>query len=117
MLRLIRLLLAIVFVAVIVIWSVANRQPVDVSFWPLPFEPQVPLFIVVLASLTLGVLIAWLVAWLSAWGMRRQARRDHRRVMALEAREQMRAEQLERAEIERQRTRREGSMALAPQGR
>jgi uncharacterized integral membrane protein len=106
MLRLVRLLLVLLGCLVLAVLAVANRQPVDVSFWPLPYALTVPLFGVALFCLILGALLAGLVSWLAGMGRRAQAYRDRRRVIALEARARLREEQEEQAEIHRQRDRR-----------
>jgi lipopolysaccharide assembly protein A len=116
MLRLIRLLLGVALLLVIIFLAVANRHPVDISFWPLPYELSLPLFVVALLCLILGAVLAGLFSWVTGWSRRMQAYRDHRRVVALEARERLRQEQAERSEIERQRERR-NSLALASQAR
>lgn len=114
MLRLIRLLIAALAVIVIVTLAVANRQLVPVSLWPLPYAYELPLFVVALGALLLGVLIAWVVAWLSGWRFRTRAYRDHRRVIALEARERLKQEEADVAELERQRERRARLGLAAP---
>jgi uncharacterized integral membrane protein len=106
MLRLIRFVLAILAIIVIVTLAVANRGAVPVSFWPLPYAYEVPLFAVALACFILGALIAGVASWVSGWGFRGRAYRDHRRVKALEARERLKEEEADLAELQRQRERR-----------
>ena len=54
MIKLVRLLLALVGVIVIVMLAVDNRGIVEVIFWPLPFQFRMPLYAVFLAGLVLG---------------------------------------------------------------
>lgn len=73
---------------VIVLFSVANRAPVRVSLDPLSRDvPQLsyelPLFVVVLASIAAGVLIGGLAAWIAQGKHRKAARRNRREAEAL----------------------------------
>jgi uncharacterized integral membrane protein len=67
-----------------VIFAVTNRQSVALHLWPFGITFQAPLFIVVLATLFVGFLAGGVVAWFAAGRRRRMARRDHKRVAALE---------------------------------
>jgi uncharacterized integral membrane protein len=83
MLRVLKLLIAIPAALAIVLFAVANRQVVRVSFDPLSREApvaslDVPLFMVVLAALAAGVLIGGIAAWL-AQGHHRKAERQLKR--------------------------------------
>ncbi len=67
----------------IVLFSVANRAPVRVSFDPISRDAPVlafdlPLFAVILAAIACGVLIGGLASWL-AQGKHRKAARINRR--------------------------------------
>jgi len=67
----------------IVLFSVANRAPVRVSFDPVSRDAPVlafdlPLFAVILAAIALGVLIGGCASWL-AQGKHRKAARINRR--------------------------------------
>lgn len=120
MLRFIRILLAAAAGLAIVLFSIANREIVDVSLWPLPATIDLPLYGVFLAALLLGALLGGIASWLAGWRVRRDARRDRRRVVAMEARERLRREEQARAEAEELRQRRESRQqgrALAPAGR
>lgn len=83
MLRFLKMLVAIPVALVIVLFAVANRQSVRVSFDPLSREApavfvDVPLFAVVLSALALGVVVGGLAAWL-AQGRHRKAERQLKR--------------------------------------
>ena len=84
MVRILRLLLALVALIVIVAFAVANRTPVDVSFAPFPITVELPLYGAFLWGLVLGVLIGGIGVWLSGVSKRRQARRLRSKVWALE---------------------------------
>ena len=57
MIRLIRLILALVGLIVIVAFAIANRAPVEVSFAPLPFVVELPVYGVLLLGLVIGGLL------------------------------------------------------------
>lgn len=77
----------------VVLFSVANRAPVRVSFDPISREAPVlaydlPLFAVVLVALAVGVLIGGLAAWLAQGKHRKAARRSRREVETLRSQAQ-----------------------------
>lgn len=72
-------LLLIPLAIVLVMFAVANREMVTVSLDPLnPAQPawslRMPLFILVLGTLTLGVMVGGFAAWLRQGRYRRSAR-------------------------------------------
>jgi uncharacterized integral membrane protein len=74
--------------AVIIIFAVANRQSVTVSFDPLStaspaYAVTMPLFLLVAVLIILGVLIGGTVAWIGQARWRRAARRLDADVRAL----------------------------------
>ncbi len=113
MLKLIRALLFLLGVAVIVVLSIDNRQPVDVSFWPLPYGLTVPLYWVFLAALALGVVLGGLAVWLSGQAARAELRQLRRRVRAVDNQERARREAEEQALVDEARRKTE-ALALAP---
>ncbi len=60
--------------AAVIAFSVANRSPMVLDLWPLPFTVELPVYGVVLASAAAGFVIGGVVAWLSTGGVRRRAR-------------------------------------------
>lgn len=78
----------------IVLFAVANRAPVRVSFDPISrdapvFAFDIPLFAVVLAALAIGVLIGGFASWLAQGKHRKAARRNRREVETLRSETQM----------------------------
>ncbi|MAH84826.1 MAG: hypothetical protein CBB68_10910 [Rhodospirillaceae bacterium TMED8] len=55
-------------------FSVINRQGVSIDFWPFAQSLEVRFFIVVLGSLTVGVLWGGLAGWIANGDARRKAR-------------------------------------------
>jgi uncharacterized integral membrane protein len=70
--------------AVVVLFSVSNRETVSVAFWPLPFVADVPLYLLCLLSLLIGGLIGAGIAWTAGRRYRRGLRSLRRRIAALE---------------------------------
>ncbi|MGL4437977.1 MAG: LapA family protein [Bosea sp. (in: a-proteobacteria)] len=83
MLRFLKMLLAIPAALAIVLFAVANRQTIRVSFDPFSREApalfvDVPLFTVALAALAIGIVLGGVAAWL-AQGHHRKAERQLKR--------------------------------------
>jgi uncharacterized integral membrane protein len=64
--------------------AVANRHAVVVSFDPLPFSYDIPLFAVALAAVFIGLIVGFAVSWLGGHKWRRMARERGRRLHDLE---------------------------------
>jgi lipopolysaccharide assembly protein A len=105
MLRFIRLLLAAVAIVVLVAFAIANRQPVEVSFAPLPVVMELPLYGVFMIGLVFGVLIGGTFIWFSALARARQVRHLRNRNWALENQLNLIKQQEEKAEAQRQASR------------
>lgn len=67
---------------VIIVFSLVNRGPVAVDFWPLPVIIDIPLFALVLVILAIGVLWGGVGAWLAAGRARTRSRDASRRADA-----------------------------------
>ena len=74
----------IVVGVVVVVFSVSNRNLVTLDFWPLPFLPDVPIYIPVLIAGFMGFVFGGTIAWFSAGGTRSKARKATRRASSLE---------------------------------
>ena len=75
---------AAVAALILVAFSIANRGGVAVSFAPLPFTLDVPLFAVALGALALGLLAGVVAKTLAGSAHRRIARDRQHRIRALE---------------------------------
>jgi uncharacterized integral membrane protein len=78
----------------IVLFSVANRKSVPLSFDPFSrdapvFVFEVPLFAVVLAAIAVGILIGGLASWIAQGKHRKAARRNRREAETLRGEAQM----------------------------
>ncbi len=81
-----RLLSRLIFIpvaAAAIVFAVANRRPVTIDLWPLPFAIDPPVYLAVLGALVIGVLIGGSVQWVSDTGWRRKARVGERTATAL----------------------------------
>jgi len=72
--RLIVRILVLAVALVAVLFALSNREPVELSVWPLPFEVRLPLFLALIGALTLGVMIGAALVWLGQARHRRRAR-------------------------------------------
>jgi uncharacterized integral membrane protein len=103
--KLLRTLLALLGAILIVTFAVANRGPVEVSFWPLPFTNTLPLYTVLLLGMALGVALGGIATWLSGHSRRVAYRDVRRRISGLEYRERQRREAEDQAAADRVRER------------
>jgi uncharacterized integral membrane protein len=69
---------------VVIVFGIANREPVVVDLWPLPLSFEAPLVLVIFFSFVAGFLIGALIMWFSAGRYRRRAREARNRVAQLE---------------------------------
>ncbi len=101
MLRLLRVLIGLTGLAIVVLFAIANRQPVDVRFWPLPVSVDLPLYGVLLVGLVIGVLLTALAAGIEILRLRLRCHRLERRLHAFEEEARIRAEREEEEAIAR----------------
>jgi uncharacterized integral membrane protein len=57
-----------------ILMAVSNTERVALSFWPLPYGVQAPLYLLIVAVLLLGVLIGLGLGWWAGRHHRRRAR-------------------------------------------
>ncbi len=81
---LIRGLLSLVIAAAAVLFAVANMESVAVRLAPFQTPLEVPLFLVGLIGALAGFVAGVLLMWLRALGPRLKARKQERRIEALE---------------------------------
>ena len=62
---------------VIVIFSIANRQPVTIDLWPFDQSISSPLFLLVLGAVLVGFCIGAAVMWISDGRVRNRARENY----------------------------------------
>jgi len=72
--KLLARVLFLLFILAGVLVAVSNRQPVELSLWPLPHLVVLPLYLLVIGLLLLGVLAGLGLGWVSGRHHRRRAR-------------------------------------------
>lgn len=77
-------ILTLPIVLLAVVFSVANRGPVEIDLWPLDLRVALPLYLLLLLSLFVGLLLGLVVAHFSAGRSRTQARDSRYRAEMLE---------------------------------
>ena len=77
-------LVAIPVALVVIAFAVANRDPAMVSFSPLPFVLDIPLWAVVVGAVLFGIIVGGTIRWLMDHRWRRLARVRGRRLRAVE---------------------------------
>ena len=70
--------------ACILTFAANNVEAVTLSLFPLPYEVEVPVFLLALICFACGVIIGGMLLSVQAWKWRNQARRVRKRVEALE---------------------------------
>lgn len=115
MAKLLRTVVGLLGLLVIVVFSVANRGIVDVSFFPLPI-PTIPLpvYAVFLIGIFLGAIIGGLALWLSGHRMRAEWRQLRRRARAEAHQRRLKEQEEERLATERSRQRQDALALAAP---
>lgn len=77
-------ILTLPLVAVFIIFTVANRAPVVIDFWPFEFTQSLPFSLVVLLSLLFGFIVGAFLMWLRFGVARARARHAEQRAAVLE---------------------------------
>lgn len=114
--NLIRAALFLLGLLLVVLLSVANRQPVEVGLWPLASTLTAPLYWVILATLAVGVVLGGFSAWWSRRASRAELRRLRRKVRAIEYQERLRQE-AEEHRLAQEARRKTEALALTPASR
>ncbi len=81
--RLVGWLFGVPALLVVVDFAVANRQPVTLELWPLPWSLAAPAFLTVLGALAAGIVVGAAVAGASGLKARRRAGIERRRAESL----------------------------------
>lgn len=67
---------------IVILFAVTNRSPATLSFWPLPWTINLPIYLIILGTLFVGFLLGVTVAWASGSRRRRHARQLAERLRA-----------------------------------
>lgn len=79
-----RLLIAVPFLLLLVLFALSNTGPVRLGFWPTDYAIEAPLSLAILFATGIAFLFGGLVVWLNELGQRRRARRAEHAVKLLE---------------------------------
>jgi putative membrane protein len=79
------LIVTIPLTVALAIFALANREPVQISLWPLDLTLDLPLFLLALGTFAIGLLLGAFLIWLPLLRWRHRARAEERRARRLEA--------------------------------
>ncbi len=79
-----RLLIALPFLLLLILFALSNRTPVHLGLWPTDYALELPLSLAVLAAMAIAFIAGGALVWLSAIAQRRRARRAEHAVRRLE---------------------------------
>lgn len=77
-----KLILVLIAIAA-AMFAVANRSPIMVSLWPLPFDVTLPLYLAVLGALAAGLVVGAVLSWPGRQRLRWRARASDKRAARL----------------------------------
>jgi uncharacterized integral membrane protein len=80
-----RLLIAVPFLVVLVIFVLSNRDPVAIGFWPSDVRWDMPLSVALLVAAAVALAVGAAMVWISEFRLRRRARHAEATVRRLEA--------------------------------
>lgn len=84
MLRLITLPFLALFTLLLLSFALSNREPVELSLFPLTERLATPLFLPVMLAILAGALIGGAVVWLDSSAQRRQSRASRKQAEELQ---------------------------------
>ncbi|HEY2618589.1 MAG TPA: lipopolysaccharide assembly protein LapA domain-containing protein [Acetobacteraceae bacterium] len=80
-----RLLIAIPFLVLLVLFALSNTTPAHLQIWPTDYSLELPLSLAILGGMAIAFLLGGALVWLSELAQRRRARRAEHAVRLLEA--------------------------------
>jgi uncharacterized integral membrane protein len=69
---------------VVVLFAVSNRDPVEMSLWPVPAVLEAPLYLPFLIAVAAGFVLGELIAWSGELGHKMRAAKAEKRIAELE---------------------------------
>jgi putative membrane protein len=79
-----RLVIALPFLLLLVLFALTNRAPVHLGIWPTDYSLELPLSVAILGAMAIAFLVGGAMVWLSALAQRRRARHAEHAVRLLE---------------------------------
>ncbi len=83
MLRFLKIVILVICTALFATFSVSNRETVALSFFPLPYDIELPKFLLVLLAVLFGALLASLFTGLTLFRNMLERFRNRRKIAAL----------------------------------
>jgi uncharacterized integral membrane protein len=83
--RFLRVFIGALVLLILIVFAVANKNPVTVSIDPLPFEIELPLYLLVFAVFFGGLVIGVIIGRLNAWSAARQKAQAEKQRLARQA--------------------------------
>jgi uncharacterized integral membrane protein len=80
-----RLLIALPFLLLLVLFALSNTAPTSLRLWPTDYAMDLPLSLAILGGMAIAFLLGGSLVWLSELAQRRRARRAEHAVRLLEA--------------------------------
>jgi lipopolysaccharide assembly protein A len=68
-----RLIIALPFLLVLVIFVLSNREPVTIGFWPMEARWDMPVSVVLLIAAAIALVVGAFMVWISELRQRRRA--------------------------------------------
>lgn len=82
--RTLKMLVAIFVTTLFVLFAVVNREFISISLFPLPFELELPKFLVAIICFSAGLLVGGIVMSLQLGKAKRLYKQEHKQVVALQ---------------------------------
>ena len=82
--KLIKLCFYVLLILIGVTFAVGNRTRISLTFFPLPYTLELPLFLFSFVVFTAGVLLGWMIARVGGFRKNRAHKEASKRVSALE---------------------------------
>jgi putative membrane protein len=80
-----RLIPALIFILILALFALSNRQDVTLGFWPTDYTTEVPLAVPILVGMAVAFLLGAAIVWIDKLGLGRRARRAEASVRRLQA--------------------------------
>ena len=80
-----RLLIAVPFLVLLVLFALSNTAPVRMHFWPTDYALELPLSLAILAAMAIVFIAGALLVWFPVLAQRRRARHAEQAARLLES--------------------------------
>lgn len=84
MIKLLRSIFSIVIAAILIVFSLGNRQKVDIVWSPIHESAELPVYFLILIALLIGFLIGGIMVWLNYVPIKRINKKQNKKIQNLE---------------------------------